>query len=93
MGSTLLYVTAASLYRAFEFPFIVGGVGILFGYLQAWAQKADRIQDEAYLKFFQRYELESLLRGKRRTLRKYNTRIVEKYQLDASILDYDRLEQ
>ncbi len=90
MGSSFLYVTAASLYRMFEHPFIVGGFGILLGYLQAKFQNVERIQDINYLKFFRKYEFESLIHGKRKILRKYNSKIVEKYNQDVSILDYDR---
>lgn len=92
MGSSLLYVTAASFYRMFEYPFIVGGLGIILGYLQAILGKADRIQDKVYLKYLQRYEFESLIFGKKKTLRKYNSRIVDKFNLDKSILEYDQLD-
>ncbi len=88
MGSSLLYVFAASTYRMFEYPFIVGGIGIITGYLQAKFQNAERIQDQAYLKFFRKYELESLLFGKRRTLRKYNEAIIGEHGMDNAILDF-----
>ena len=75
MGSSLLYVLAVSVYRAKEYPFIVGGMGILAGYIGAIVSRAPRYDDQEYLKFFRKYEMESLLKGKRRTLRKYNEMI------------------
>lgn len=68
MGSSLPYVLAASLYRMFERPFIISGVGILFGYLQARLRGEQRYDDPAYLRHLRRYEWRSLLRGKRRTM-------------------------
>ncbi len=75
MGSSLLYVLAVSVYRAKEYPFVVGGMGILAGYVGALVSRAPRYDDQEYLKFFRKYEMESLLKGKRRTLRKYNEMI------------------
>lgn len=75
MGSSLLYVLAVSVYRAKEYPFVLGGIGILVGYVGAMVSRAPRYDDQEYLKFFRKYEMESLLKGKRRTLRKYNEMI------------------
>jgi len=75
MGSSFIYVLAASVYRIFEYPYVIGAVGILFGYLSASLKKEKRYDDPEYLKFFRRYELESLLKGKKKNLTKYNKKI------------------
>jgi len=75
MGSSLVYVAAVSVYRAMEYPYVLGGLGILIGYIEAALSRTPRYGDKAYLKYFRRYELESLIRGKRRTLEKYNAMI------------------
>jgi glycosyltransferase involved in cell wall biosynthesis len=75
MGSRFYYVLAASLFRMFEPPYFVGGLGILVGYLRAALARKPRVDDEDYLRFFRRYELESLLLGKRRTMERYHRRI------------------
>ena len=62
----------------FEYPFIVGGVGIMFGYILAMLQRAQRYDDPEYLKFFRRYELLSLLQGRKKTLARYNQQIRER---------------
>lgn len=80
MGSSLLYVTAVAVYRMAERPFVLGGVGILVGYLQAWIGREERYGDHAYLRHFRRYEFQSLIRGKRRTMHRYNERIRAKAQ-------------
>lgn len=75
MGSALYYITAVAVYRMFERPFIVGGIGILWGYLRAMLSRIQRYQDSAYRRFLRRYELLSLLLGKRRTAERYAQRI------------------
>lgn len=75
MGSTLYYVMAVSLYRMLERPFVLSGAGILWGYLKAMFSGDERHDDEGYLRFFRKYELKSLLLGKRRTTNRYHDRI------------------
>ena len=75
MGSRLHYVLAVSFYRMFERPWIVSGLGILVGYLQAMAGRPPRFDDSDYLRAFRRYELRSLLRGKGRTMHEEHARI------------------
>lgn len=78
MGSSLPYVLAVSVYRSLEYPFFIGGLGIFTGYLQAQLTRKPRYADSVYLRFFRKYELECLLRGKRKTLDRYNVRIRSK---------------
>jgi len=75
MGSSLPYVVAASIYRMAERPFVISGLGILFGYLQAMCSKGERFGNRQYLKHLRRYERQSLLRGKRRTMNEYHDHI------------------
>jgi hypothetical protein len=75
MGSSPLFVLAASFYRMFEYPYIIGGLGILVGYFSAMKENFERYNDPSYLKFFRKYEFLSLCYGKRNTLQKYNSKI------------------
>jgi len=77
MGSAWYYVAAVSLYRVFERPFILSGVGIFFGYIQAVLRGLPRYQNPAYRRFLRRYERRALLRGKRATTARYNRHIRE----------------
>jgi len=77
MGSSLPYVIAVSCYRMLERPFVKGGLGILVGYLQAWRGEHERFGDRAYLKHLHRYEMRSLLFGKRRTMERFHQQIEE----------------
>ena len=72
MGSRLYYVLAISFYRMFERPFVTSGIGILVGFLQAWLARESRFEDPDYLAHFRRYELQSLVFGRVRTMKKFD---------------------
>lgn len=80
MGSTLYYVAAVALYRMFEKPYIVGGWGILWGYLKAMLSGAPRFENKEFRRFLRRFELQSLLFGKRRTVDRYHRWIHQSQQ-------------
>jgi len=67
MGSAWYYVWAVSFYRMFERPFIVGGLGILLGYYRALHAGMDQYDNPDFRRYLRRYELSSLILGKRRT--------------------------
>jgi biofilm PGA synthesis N-glycosyltransferase PgaC len=75
MGSAPYYVAAVSLYRMFERPYVLSGVGILWGYLKAWWKRENRFHHPEYLQHFRRYELRSLVMGKRRTMNRCHDQI------------------
>jgi hypothetical protein len=68
-------MAAVSLYRMAERPYLLSGLGILWGYVEARLKKNPRMEDPAYLRYLRRYELESLLFGKTRTAKRYHDRI------------------
>jgi biofilm PGA synthesis N-glycosyltransferase PgaC len=74
MGSALYYVAAVSLYRMFEKPYLVGGWGILWGYLKAMISRKARFEDRPFRRFLRRFELYSLVLGKRRATDRYHRR-------------------
>lgn len=75
MGSAWYFVMAVALYRLIERPFIIGGIGILAGYFAAMLSRAPRYGDRAFRRYLRRFELESLLHGKRPTADKYHDAI------------------
>lgn len=79
MGSAWYYVLAVAGYRLFERPFVMSGVGIAWGYIKAIFAHHDRYENTAYRKFFRRYELRSLLFGKRRTMERYHAQVHENF--------------
>lgn len=75
MGSSLPYVLAASMYRLFERPFVISGIGIFCGYVQAIVRREQRYNDPAYLAHLRKYEWRALTGGKRRTMRQYHDEV------------------
>lgn len=75
MGSAIYYVAAVALYRMLERPYVIGGWGILWGYLKAMFGGAPRFENKEFRQFLRRFELESLLFGKRRTVDRYHQKI------------------
>ena len=80
MGSALYYVAAVALYRMFERPYIIGGWGILWGYVKAMFAGLPKFENKEFRRFLRRYELESLVFGKRRVADRYHRRIREMRQ-------------
>ncbi len=72
MGSAPYFVLAVSLYRMLERPFVVGGLGILVGYLEAWVARRPRFGDRSFRAYLRRFELMALMRGKRRATSWFN---------------------
>lgn len=75
MGSSPIYMAAVALYRMAERPFILSGLGILWGYLEARWRRAPRMGDPDYLAYLRAYEWQSLLFGKNRTAERYHALI------------------
>lgn len=75
MGSSLIFVIAVAGFRMLERPYVKGGCGILLGYIQAWRDKHPRYGDRTYLKHLRRYELTSLLLGKRKTMERFHAKL------------------
>jgi glutathione S-transferase len=75
MGSALGYIMAVAAYRLAERPFVVGGVGILWGYVGAMLRREPRLAQPEYRAAIARFETEALLSGKARTTRRWNARV------------------
>jgi len=65
MGTHPLYILAVASYRMFERPFILGGLGILSGYIIAAIKRLDRYDDENFRKSLHAWQMERLKLGKR----------------------------
>lgn len=77
MGSAPYFVVAVAFFRMLEKPYVMGGWGILWGYLKAMFSRAPRFENKEFRQFLRRFELQSLLFGKRRTVDKYHQRILQ----------------
>ncbi len=78
MGSTPYYMAAVCLYRMVERPYVLGGLGILWGYAKAALDGNKRITDEEYLAFVRQFERDSLIFGKRGAVDRYDEKLRER---------------
>lgn len=66
MGTSPLWLLASAAFRMTRPPLVIGGVAILYGYLRSLLAGAPRYGDAAFRSFLRRYQLQCLLKGKRR---------------------------
>jgi poly-beta-1,6-N-acetyl-D-glucosamine synthase len=80
MGTGLLFMTASSVYRIPRHPFLVGSLAMYVGYLESLFKRAPRYGDVGFRRFLRRYQLESLLLGKRRAAARAEARSAHLFQ-------------
>lgn len=68
MGSDFLYYCVTCAYRMTERPYVLGGLAMLQGYLQAWIQGARQLDDAELRAFIRAYQRRALRRGKARAV-------------------------
>ena len=56
-----LFMLLKCLTRMAERPYIIGGSGLLFGFLKGYVKRVRQINDKALIKYFQRQQLNRLL--------------------------------
>ncbi len=66
MGTSPLWMLASALFRATRPPLVVGGVAMLWGFARGYLDGAPRYGDDEFRRFLRAYQLDCLLRGKRR---------------------------
>jgi glycosyltransferase involved in cell wall biosynthesis len=64
MGTSPAYMLASAVYRMSRPPVVLGGFGMLYGYLEAMVRRRSRFGDAAFRRFLRRYQWACLLRGK-----------------------------
>ena len=66
MGTTPLYMIISGMYRMTRPPYLVGGLGMLWGYFKSMATSQPRYADADLRRFLRRYQYACLLLGKKR---------------------------
>jgi poly-beta-1,6-N-acetyl-D-glucosamine synthase len=80
MGTAFSYMLASAIYRAFCRPYIIGGAGMLAGYVGAALQRVPRYEDPEFRRFLRQYHRDCLLRGKGEATRRLEARVVDSAQ-------------
>ncbi|WGL15254.1 glycosyltransferase family A protein [Microbulbifer bruguierae] len=65
MGTGWLYMLTTCAFRAVEYPIIVGGFAMFFGYLRAAFQSSPTLDDEHLVREIKQFQWKSLFAGKK----------------------------
>ena len=68
MGTSLLYMTASAIYRLNEKPYVLGSLANMWGWIRSALQGKPRYDDLEFRRFLRRYQMRSLLVGKKRAI-------------------------
>lgn len=68
MGTGFFYLAASALSRINQKPYLLGSLAIMWGWLEAAALRKPRYENPEFRTFLRRYQMRSLLLGKRRAL-------------------------
>ena len=66
MGTGIVYMLMTCMYRAIEYPILIGGAAMFYGYVKAMFKRNLRNPDHALVGEIRKFQISSLLRGKRR---------------------------
>ncbi|UOM36019.1 glycosyltransferase family A protein [Acuticoccus sp. I52.16.1] len=77
MGSDLLYFAATCAFRALEPPYVIGGVNMFLGYLDAWRKGVPQVDDPELRRFVRAYQRRALVVGRRRAVEEIEARTGE----------------
>ncbi len=74
MGSDLAYFAATCVFRALEPPYVLGGVHMFAGYVDAWRKGVKQLDDRELRDFVRRYQRRALVVGRRRAVEEIEAR-------------------
>jgi hypothetical protein len=64
MGYHPLFMLLKCARRMAERPFLIGGCGLLFGYVKGYVTGVPRIEDAAVISYFRKQQMNRLMRRK-----------------------------
>ncbi len=73
MGTSLVWMIATVCYRMTRPPLIIGGAGLLWGYLGGLLRRKPRYEDTDFRRYLRRYQRRCLFLGKREATRRTQT--------------------
>jgi len=68
MGSDPIYFIATAVFRMTQWPYVVGGMAMIFGYVRAWLRREPQLDDKALRAFIQSYQRQALFKGKAKAI-------------------------
>ena len=91
MGTHPLYILGIATYRLIERPYIIGGIGILLGYMISAVKRIQRFNDKSFRKSLHAWQLERLKIGKRLEklsvppAKLYNQKFVDNFHVTQNV--------
>ncbi|HED54005.1 MAG TPA: glycosyltransferase family 2 protein [Phycisphaerales bacterium] len=79
MGTGPVYMLVVTAYRMAQRPFIIGGLGIMVGYIKSWLTGYPRHGTPEFRRALRRFEHRSLIKGKAAAAREANEKIKESW--------------
>ncbi|HEX4905323.1 MAG TPA: hypothetical protein VFU93_07720, partial [Acidimicrobiales bacterium] len=73
MGTGFAYMLASAVFRMTQRPYVLGGLGMLWGWVRSALRRDPRYPDLEFRRFLRRYQWRALLLGKRRALREISS--------------------
>ena len=73
MGSSFIYLLASVVYRLNKKPYIIGALATLWGYVKSFITREERLNDPDMKKLLRKFQLNSLIFGKQKTVGKINS--------------------
>lgn len=73
MGTGFAYMLASAVFRMTQRPYVVGGLGMLWGWVRSALRRDPRYPDLEFRRFLRRYQWRALVLGKRRALREISS--------------------
>jgi glycosyltransferase involved in cell wall biosynthesis len=83
MGTGMLYISASAVFRMAHPPYLVGGLGIWWGYVRAMLGREPRFEHPGFREFLHEYQLRSLFLGKPRATAKVESSYAARWKGDG----------
>ncbi|MBY6190738.1 glycosyltransferase [Microbulbifer agarilyticus] len=84
MGTGWLYMLATCVFRAIEYPYVIGGIAMYYGYLKALFRKDKQLDDPELIKEIRWYQSRSLLVGRHRAVERLEATNAWRWNPDAN---------
>ena len=72
MGTTIPYILMSGFYRALHPPYVIGGLGIVYGYFLSMVQGRERYGDPTFRRYLVRYQRMVMRMGKKAAIERLN---------------------
>jgi len=74
MGTGFLYLAASAVGRINEAPYVIGSLGLIWGWIKSALQRKPRYDDPEFRAFLRKYQMRALLVGKKKAIEEIHRR-------------------